>query len=280
MNNYEKKLDLCEIQSRTFDILKSFKSICKKHGLTYMLAYGTLLGAVRHKDFIPWDDDVDIMMPRPDFEKLETVYSEHNEEFGKNKLISVENNKEYFAPLAKIYDSDTILFQKYGQIEKPQIGLYIDIFIIDGLPENAAERTEFFKKAALYRKKWSLSARSVHQKSRNLGVYILKTIVSIPYRIIGYRYFAEKYERMASSYKYNESKYAGVVVYGEGEKKETFCREMFENRTDIEFHGEEFCAPADWNGYLTQIYGDYMQLPPVNERKPKHGSDIFIKPIC
>ena len=133
------------MQKTTFQILKYFASFCEEHKLRYFLACGTLLGAVRHKGFIPWDDDVDVYMPRKDYMSfLHLVGSSFDSRY---ILISPYNSERYIHNYAKIYDSQTVLIE-YPDTIRFEIGVYIDIFPVDGLPDSSKESNRFFKEMA------------------------------------------------------------------------------------------------------------------------------------
>lgn len=270
--NSHYKLSLEETKNVEYSILNFIDKLCKENGIQYYLAYGTLLGAVRHGEFIPWDDDIDIMMSRPNYNRLVQVFKNGDYKY---KLISSEINSEYYAPLAKIYDPKTRLVQHYGQIERPQIGAYVDVFIIDGLPANPKEREDFYNQSKKIRASWFWSCRKFFAKRKSLLSFIGGGIISIPYRFIGYKHYVCKYNSFCSRYDYDSSEYVGVVQFGEGEKKETFPKSLFDNVTYVKFCDGSFPAPGSPDTYLTQVYGNYMELPPPEQRVSKHNSDIY-----
>lgn len=277
VEKYGIKMKLDEVQNAAYDILVYFDSFCEEHNIQYMLAYGTLLGAVRHKGFIPWDDDIDVMLTRPNYCKLVKAFESEKYLYNRYQFVSIHNNDEYFAPLAKIYDSKTKVVQHYGQIEKPEIGLYIDLFIIEALPINEKKQIECFKEADKLRKAWGLSCRKFSAKSKNIITAVIKTIISVPFRIIGYRYFAKRLDSLCSGFDYESSQQVAVMVYGEGRKKEVFDKKFYDERTQVQFNAKLFWAPLKYDIYLRQIYGDYMKLPPIEQRVSKHGSDFYWK---
>lgn len=266
--------DLKEKQSIAFGILKYFKEFCQKNNIQFFLAYGTLLGAARHKGFIPWDDDVDIMMLRSEYKKLLACMECNSHPY--YKLLSMHNNIEYFAPLAKLYDDRTLLLQEYGQDEKVPYGVYIDVYIIDNMPDDYGQAAIQYKKAEGIRAKWGLSVKKISAKSSNVIRYIARVPVSLVMKMIGYKHFLKKYDELASQYDQIDTHHKGIIIYGEGLKKEYFEATMFLNPSIISFEGIEFAAPSDIHGYLTQMYGDYMTLPPVEQRKV-HPNKVFWK---
>lgn len=266
--------DIKERQKIALDILLFFRDFCDKNDIQFFLAYGTLLGAVRHKGFIPWDDDVDIMMTRAEYKKLLACLNKLDHPY--YKFLSMHNNEKYFAPLAKMYDDRTLLIQGYGQDEKVEYGIYVDVFIIDNLPDGYNEAEKLYKKSQRIRGQWGLSVRKLSVRSSSWLHYIVRVPVSLVYKALGYKYYLKKYDQLASSLENEDSNHAGIIIYGEGLKKEYCEKSMFSNPSIVSFEGVEFNAPADVDTYLTQMYGNYMQLPPEDDRKV-HPCKVYWK---
>ncbi|MBR5159839.1 MAG: LicD family protein [Bacteroidaceae bacterium] len=271
-----RKLTLNEVQQESFEILKAFHNYCVENNLRYQLAYGTCLGAIRHKGFIPWDDDVDVMMPRPDFDRLNELIS--TQSIQNYELLSLRTSSIYSSPLAKIHNPSTLAEQQYYQLDVPQFGVYIDIFVVDGIPDQVVDQQLLFKKAFSARRKWELSIKRFGYEKNYLKRF-LKVLLALPFRLIGYRYWVEQYERISKTYIFNEQDYAGVVLFGEGQRKEIFKRSVFEESVLKQFRDKEFYVPASYDTYLSQMYGDYMQLPPEEQRISKHGTHFYDCPI-
>ena len=119
-----------EIQEIELEILSNIAAVCEQHQWRYFLAGGTLLGALRHKGFIPWDNDIDISMPRRDYEKLLQFYKENGNRY---KILQVGENTNYYLPFAKVVDTETLLVEKSIETQVPELGLFVDIFPIDGV---------------------------------------------------------------------------------------------------------------------------------------------------
>ena len=236
--------------------------MCKEYDIKNYMAYGSLLGAIRHKGFIPWDDDIDVMILRSDVEKLiKVVPSDHFD------IMNYSINKKYFSPLLKIYKKNTLLIQDYGQNEGMDLGIYIDVFVLDNVPSDEGLRRNFYKKAERLRFFWGLSCRKFSTRSKNIFRKIIGGVISIPFKVIGYYHFAKKYDLFSSSLENTGS--FGIVVYGEGYDKEFVYTEVDLEEICVKFEGLIVNIPKSYNEILTKCYGDYMKLPPVEERK-KH----------
>lgn len=135
------------------EILLDFDKVCRNNGIRYSLAYGTLLGAVRHQGFIPWDDDIDVIVFRADYEKLIQILNSQMQ--GNHSFICVENNPGFSAPLGKIIDNTTILEQSGHFSDRINLGVYIDVFPYDMVPEKKSDRKKVLKKAVFLQTLWS-----------------------------------------------------------------------------------------------------------------------------
>ena len=140
-----RELGLEEQKTILLEILADFDRVCRENGIKYSIAYGTLLGAVRHRGFIPWDDDVDVLVLREDYEKLRKILGEELEEG--HRFICCEDEKRFTAPLAKIIDTRTVLRQLEHRSDRMDLGVYIDIFVLDYIPNDPEEREKTLKTA-------------------------------------------------------------------------------------------------------------------------------------
>ncbi len=249
-----KSLDHRESQLELLEIMKAVDAFCKEKGIKYSLAYGTLLGAVRHKGFIPWDDDVDIQMLRPDFERFV-------KEFKHPLYVCHYKTKTFTQFFAKVEDPSTICDEK-KIIRKSRMGLNIDIFPIDGKPEDLQEQLAHEKKIRSCVRRMFIRRRGFFSR------YDLN-FAKIEAFAHSRKYWIDKTESLMKSYDVTASPVCGCVsVAVKGVKN--FPREVFESYSTLEFEGYQFPVYAAWDTILKAHYGDYMQLPPEEKRKVHH----------
>ncbi len=262
-----------EIQTIQLSILRHFRDFCSQHQLRYYLAYGTLLGAIRHKGYIPWDDDIDLMMPRPDYLRFIELFSQSEQ--GSLEMVSIQTNRNYFASFGKIIDRRTVMYQEYGQIEKVEMGVYIDIFPLDGLPEDEQETRALYAQTNRWATAYKLAIREFTAKSSNPFKGLIKSLISIPFRIIGSHYFISKLEALGMTHPYNESTYVGCIT-SDKEFSRRIQRRLLDESVLVEFEGDMHPAPSDWDSHLTHLYGDYM-CPPPEDQKQEHYYKVYWK---
>ncbi|MCR5271618.1 MAG: LicD family protein [Lachnospiraceae bacterium] len=268
-DTYE-RLSLEEIKRIQFDILKETAGFCDENNLRYYLTGGTLLGAVRHKGFIPWDDDVDIQMPRPDFERMKKIFSEGA--CGRYSLVTFENSPSHARMFARMVDRDIIYDNRF--FEKKYISnMGIDIFPMDGAPPEGPEREEYFKKAKYIQNHFLWSQAKAFTGANPIRA-VAKTFAMIPAKLVGRDKYYRQMTELVRQYPYESSNEVGILtaVYME---KEILKKEAYEDTCEVEFEGSMFHATAEWDRYLTNLYGDYMSLPPEKERKRKHGYEAY-----
>lgn len=259
-------LDKKEIQQVLIGMLDDFTAYCEKYKLRYYLVGGTLLGAVRHNGFIPWDDDIDVGMPRPDYEKfLKLVKTDPVN--GHLQAISGEEGT-LSNPYCELIHTGTYLERSSSQYirEKCQVlHLFLDIFPQDGWPEDEKEAVCLSRK--MKRMRYLIqNARSKIGKGTSVGRILAKTIPVLLMRCVGYQRVIQRMNEIASKYEYDTSKYVGAITYGIYGMGERCLREEVVQFTKIPFENREYIAPGGYEKYLTQIFGDYMKLPPENKR--------------
>lgn len=257
----KRKLSPDEIKKIELDILLEFARFCKENNLRYYLAGGTLLGAIRHKGFIPWDDDIDVCMPRKDYLKFIKTFG------GWNENLEVKSNlkNNFGAPFSKIMDLRTKIDAKYTDNDI-DTNLWIDVFPVDGLPENLEEVKEVYDKCDFYRRLLLLTGAKLGEgKSifKKYAKYLLKPLANI----YGKKRCIDNIEKIAAKYPYDDCEYVGAITWGLYGVGERMLKSEFEQAVEVEFEGHRFPAFSCWDSYLKGLYGDYMKLPPIEKRK-------------
>lgn len=258
---------LDELKSIELDIMKKIHTFCVENNIQYYLAYGTLIGAIRHKGFIPWDDDIDIWMVRPEYEKFMATFGEYARQH--DLCIASNRTKPYMCrAFAKICDTRTIQYEpKY--IDKDPRGVFVDIWPLDGYPNNKIHRMLHQKKllaefGMLYASLTKLEYIPEEQKKKRT---LIKLFQHFDSGII-----LKEYEKTSRKYKYEDSDYLfsgrPVCFF----KKEWFSKQILWN-----FEDTQFFVPNGYDDLLRSVYGDYMKLPPVEQQKPHHVIDTYWK---
>lgn len=270
-----RKIELTEMKKRLVEMVEYLDKLCDENGLTLYMAGGTLLGAVRHKGFIPWDDDIDMHLTRPDYDKLIEVFR-NNGNCGRYKLLVRELNGNYLYPFAKLVDTQTLLIEKGGDAGV-EMGLYVDIFPVDGLGNDIKTAKKHMKKLnkyitlnlAVLVKPWRKEVSFV----KNFAIAFLRVIA----KLYGGKRLYSKMYKLAHSLPYDECKYVGEVIDAVGEKRVVEREAVYSSYVVMPFENIQLKAPVGWDNYMSRYYGDYMQLPPESQRVPTHGYELYDK---
>ena len=269
--------DIKIIQDKILSILKEFISICKDNNLTYYALGGTLLGAVRHKGFIPWDDDIDIGMPREDYEKFKKIAS--NALSDNYKFLS-EDTSNYKKAFSVIRDDSTKIIMNYSNEEQEE-SLWIDIFPLDGMPSNPLKKKYHSYRYLYTRMMVQLSQFNslVNQKKENRP-WLEKVIIRIANvvkieKVISFSWAQKKYLQTIKKYSFNEG-FAGNYT-GAYKLREIVPSDYFGQPILLQFEDLKLSCPHKFREYLTAIYGaEYMQLPPEEKRVLHHYEIISL----
>ena len=262
-------LTLKETQGALLEILIKFDEICREHGLRYSLAYGTLLGAVRHKGFIPWDDDVDVAMPRPDYEKFYDMVQNGEIDLGERFVLSEDRGKHAFYPFLKLMDK-TRPIKRWSQKEVPY--LYIDIFPLDGAPKDEKKLKKLRKRSFRYSAIMALARWAVPEHKWMLSFRVLFFPFYLGATIYGMSHAARKAGELAIRTKFEGSENCAVFCFDPGHWQ--FPTEAFSHYTELPFEGYRLQSIAAWDEWLTTLYGDYMTPPPENKHW-KHNLKVL-----
>ena len=251
-----------ESKKLMLDILINVASFCDYHDIKYSLGYGTLIGAIRHKGFIPWDDDIDIIMMRDDYDRFVSTYKDE-----RYKIISGEEQINHTH--IRISDSKTVL--KYTkptpQSKFYKAGIWIDIFPIDkvlDLQEGYERHKHLLKKIINIRHVGDMEGVTV--KGR-VAVSVMKRFSKLLEKII--------YRIMVRYNKKDTQTVANLALYYS--RVPPFPIQYMSDYIDVEFEGHSFKAISQYDSWLKGIYGDYMQLPPEDERVAHHYFTAFYK---
>lgn len=261
-------MTLDEIHSTQVKIVKHIDEICSNNGIRYSMAYGSLLGAIRHKGFIPWDDDMDIMLLRPDYERLvKLLTEEHNPEF-----CVINYNNAYF-PWTKLIDAGTYIIESRNFNIK-NYGLWVDIFPIDEMPlPNTSECKKYLSRLKILKELAKIRAESYSHVKDLKGAKAIKfALVKTPLMLFPITFFGKRWNKTAQKYNGKNTGYKGYPFFDPPIKAS-----YFDNYELTEFEGEQLQRITEYDAYLTEVYGDYMQLPPVEERNSGHTFDAYRK---
>jgi len=269
------RLTLEEIREIQIDILKHVVAVCRDNDLQYYLVYGTLLGAVRHSGFIPWDDDIDIALPRDDFDKLESIYRSRPPKH--IQWVDYKDDSRIRHNIAKLCDRRTFLAEGWmaAVYEKPlPLGVCIDIFALDGVPRTSIMKEVHYRRVQLLKMLMSMSTadttklRPLHKK---LIIALVRWLMGEP---LVRRAVHGLLENTIRQYEYDSSdevcSYLGA--YG---KKGIFPKAWIGEGDILVFEGLALSVFHEYDKYLSQMYGDYLELPPVEQRKPPHRYQAF-----
>lgn len=265
----KKYLSADEIKKIELQILDEIDKICNEENIYYSICGGTMIGAVRHKGFIPWDDDIDIIMPRNDYNKFIKIMKKKDENYW---LDVVDNKKKkYYYPFSKIVDKNTVAKMEDNQTLH---GIWVDIFPVDNLPDNEKKRNGIIKKCFFYR---AIIIAMTTDFSNYVGKRKIKKILNLYANIFGKENIIKRYNNLIfKSTLYNNSNYVSSYfpTYG---KKEIFEKDILLRRELYDFEGKKYWGIKNFDEYLSQLYGDYMKLPPEEKRRTHKISAWRIK---
>ena len=256
------EIDIKSLRQIQLDILNVIDTFCKENGIKYWLDKGTLLGAIRHKGYIPWDDDIDIGMLREDYETFRQTFKSD-----RYKLITVYNEPNMFCPFGKVVDTDTYLIED----NKYLLSVNIDVDIYDNAPDNNIQSV--FDNRDKLRRLSSLSK----QTDKELGTGLKGLIKRVRRNYLkskGQNYYLFAMIKNATKYNKKETKLvANFLEYGRCAVE----KEVFDSTVLVPFEGKEYPAPVGYDRLLTAYFGDYMTPPPEEKQITHHNLKAYMR---
>lgn len=249
------QLPLEKLQHMGLDVLQKFHDFCEANGLVYYLSAGTLLGAIRHNGFIPWDDDLDVVMPRYDYEKFIKLFLEEQNKHWPFKLAIPSNTPNYYLPFAKLFDSRIPLIEP--KTRKPcLLGPWLDIFPLDNMSDDYKKATKLFWHVKII---YQLSACRNIKPSYSKFNILIREPLAVLLHLFPRTYLLNKLNHIACRYQSSKpSKYLCQVVLGAYGMKEIMPSKWFAHRELHIFENRKFYIPTGYHDILTNLYGNYM----------------------
>ena len=256
--------NLTDLQDNLLTMMKWFDSVCRSNGLRYYALGGTMIGAVRHEGFIPWDDDIDVGMPRKDYERLKNILGNTIHD---HYVLETPSSSDicFSYPYSKLYDINTTLIENGKRPVKR--GTFLDIFQIDGLGDSEVEAKKLYQK---YRKKYRFFISRVAAIRKGRGC--LKNAAIVLSRLIPFvndRTLRIKLETPSEISDFDTSKWVSYL-YGNWGVREVMPREVFGHPADYKFEDMIIMGVSNYDEYLTRVYGDWRKLPPKEKQITHH----------
>ena len=255
------------MQDILFDALVHFKNICTEHNLKYFITNGTLIGAAKYNDFVPWDDDADIMMPRSDYEKLLSLSKINNDRYF---LVSKNTVPGWRMPYAKLTDLRTKLSEGHYEFGF-DLGVSVDVLPVDNwhpvkpLAKFQALRCDIYKRMLI-----AANASCLETKKTGIKRLILLLIYKSG-KMFGYQRSRRRIEKIALKNSSRKAKFSGCVVWAGHGAKEILPTEVFSDTRFLCLRGEQFSVPVGYEAYLDSLYGAWKEEPPEEKRVSNHN---------
>ena len=264
---FMKTISIEDARDLQVQMLHYIDHVCTQNDIEYYLFGGTMLGAIRHKGFIPWDDDIDIAVKREDYQRLLDKLEKGSEIY---ETMYFEKNSDYYYLIGKLVDKRTSIIEKnYKTIDA--LGIYIDIFPLDYLPENKIEKKKIVDKVFFYR---SILYYSVFTKDQFRRASTRRKFCCILSKIYGTNRAIRKADWWCKCIKQPQAKYI-IDLVGMPRKDILVDKSVFDESIRVPFEDGEYPVPVNFDRYLSASYKNYMELPPEKDRVLKHELKAF-----
>ena len=253
------------------DILHFFDGLCKQHGLRYFVAYGTAIGAIRHKGIIPWDDDIDVVMPRPDYERLVKICE--TTQFDNYELLTPYNTPGYYMPFAKMCNKNTTLVE--SEEFHCVLGMYIDIFVYDGMSDDPATQQTMLRRYVKYWNRFTVVSSHYSRKKifSKLKRGEVKDLIHYWLLSLNRPFFRKRFLKILHDtvHAFNYDDCDTIVKYPPGYgDREVIPKKMIAGSIEVPFETITVTIQARYDELLRRYFGDYMQYPPLEQQHSNH----------
>ena len=265
------------LQTESRKCLEVFLRACEENKLKYYLFYGSLLGAVRHKGFIPWDDDIDIVMPRNDYNRFISIYGNY---YTEDYFLDGHNCANYLnnQPNCRI-NFKHLMVRKDKNSGAHYHNAFVSLFPIDGLPNNVCIRffhiqlLNFLYGLLRLARSSRFGIDNLEKRSIKDRIFIFLSTIAPIGKLFSPKAIAERYNRVRSKYKYTNTT-KSIIYWNNKQFANEFDSSLLLNGETATFDGLKCDIPSGWDELLKALYGNYMVLPPEEKRKPKHGYEL------
>lgn len=263
-----------ELLQLQLDILRDVDSFCRKNGIEYFLVGGTGIGAVRHGGYIPWDDDIDIGMTRPNYNKF---LADFNGSFCNLRVYAPEINWNYYAPYANVCDTRTLLIEESNSHRRDDIGVKIDIFPYDGVSSDEQVFESMRRKVNRLIGFCGIK-RNNYNSNEEMSIFsgAKYTVAKLLLSFIPYSSLQKAIHKVSAMVPYEKATLLEKIVFPYRNNKPC-AKKIFESYCDMKFEDLIVRNLKEYDAYLKSVFGDYMQLPPESQREPHHGFTAYWK---
>ncbi len=253
------------------DILQEFHRFCTQNDIAYFIGGGTLLGAIRHRGYIPWDDDIDIAMFRPEYERFLKSYNAPGKD---HKVYSIGSCPWWPFPYAKLSYEKSRMIETNVNFGSHEIGVNIDVFPIDNCPGSLDAQKRLIRRIRWRRTVIDLKSPVISGK-RNFFLNLILLVSKGLFRFVSPYRMSRKIDAIARELNGGDTSHCGVIVWGHY-LGEIVPRQALSGTVGVEFEGSRYSAPSGYHQWLTSIYGDYMTLPPKEKQVTHHDFEAFL----